>query len=65
MPSLSKADRQELLRLARQVVVEAVTLGRPPEKVPNDGVFAERCGVFVTLRRRHRLQRQIQRLERP
>jgi AmmeMemoRadiSam system protein A len=56
MPSLSKADRQELLRLARQVVVEAVTLGHLPEKVPIDGVFAERSGVFVTLRRRHRLQ---------
>jgi AmmeMemoRadiSam system protein A len=56
MPSLSKVDRQELLRLARQVVVEAVTLGRLPEKVPNDGVFAQRRGVFVTLRRRHRLQ---------
>jgi AmmeMemoRadiSam system protein A len=56
MPSLSDADRQSLLRLARQVVVEAVSRGRLPDDIPNDGVFARRCGVFVTLRRQHRLQ---------
>jgi AmmeMemoRadiSam system protein A len=56
MPSLSEADRQGLLRLARQVVVEVVSLGRLPGEVPSDGVFAERRGVFVTLRRQHRLQ---------
>jgi uncharacterized protein len=56
MPSLSEADRQELLRLARQAVVEAVSLRSLPDKIPNDGVFAERCGVFVTLRWRHRLR---------
>jgi AmmeMemoRadiSam system protein A len=56
MPSLSEADRQGLLRLARQVVVEAVSLGRLPGEIPNEGVFAERRGVFVTLRRQHRLQ---------
>jgi AmmeMemoRadiSam system protein A len=56
MPSLSDADHQSLLRLARQVVVEAVSLGRIPDAIPNQGVFAERCGVFVTLRRQHRLQ---------
>jgi uncharacterized protein len=56
MPSLSEADRQKLLRLARQVVVEAVSSGRLPDKIPNDGVFTERCGVFVTLRWHHRLR---------
>jgi AmmeMemoRadiSam system protein A len=56
MPSLSDTDRQKLLRLARQVVIEAVTLGHLPDKIPKDGVFAERHGVFVTLRRHHRLQ---------
>jgi len=56
MPFLSEADRQGLLRLARRVVVEAVSLGRLPGEIPSDGVFAERRGVFVTLRRQHRLQ---------
>jgi len=55
MPFRSEADRQKLLRLARQAVVEAVSLRSLPDKIPNDGVFAERCGVFVTLRWRHRL----------
>ena len=50
MLSPSKRDRHSILKFARQVVVEAVTLGRLPEHVPVDGVFAERRGVFVTLR---------------
>jgi AmmeMemoRadiSam system protein A len=50
MPSPSEADRHSILKFARQVVVEAVTLGRLPEHVPTDGIFAERRGVFVTLR---------------
>ena len=50
MPSPSEADRHAILKFARQVVVEAVTLGRLPEHVPTDGVFSERRGVFVTLR---------------
>ena len=55
MPFLSEADRQNLLRLARQAVVEAVSRDRLPDKIPNDGVFAERSGVFVTLRSARRL----------
>ncbi|MGC1907854.1 MAG: AmmeMemoRadiSam system protein A [Candidatus Acidiferrum sp.] len=51
MPSLSEIDRQALLTFARRVVVESVTLGRIPDDIPNKGIFAERCGVFVTLRK--------------
>ena len=49
MPSLSDASRLSLLGLARRAVVDAVTRGQLPEQTPNDGVFAERRGVFVTL----------------
>ncbi|HEY2821991.1 MAG TPA: AmmeMemoRadiSam system protein A [Candidatus Acidoferrum sp.] len=56
MPSLSEADRHAILRFARQVVVEAVTLGRLPEHVPTTGIFSERRGVFVTLRNNARLR---------
>jgi AmmeMemoRadiSam system protein A len=56
MPFLSEADRRALLGLARQAVVEAVARGSVPEKIPVDGIFAERRGVFVTLHVRHRLR---------
>jgi AmmeMemoRadiSam system protein A len=56
MPSLSEADHRALLRLARQAVVEAVSCGRLPEQVPNQAIFAERRGIFVTLEVRHRLR---------
>jgi AmmeMemoRadiSam system protein A len=56
MPSLSEADCVQLLRLARQVIVEAVSHGHLPDKIPHDGVFAERSGVFVTLRCGSRLR---------
>lgn len=56
MPFPSEADRNAILKFARQVVVEAVTLGRLPEHVPNDGIFGERRGVFVTLRNNGRLR---------
>ncbi len=56
MPSLSEADRRTLLRLARRVVVEVVSLGHLPDEIPTDGIFADRCGVFVTLRAGHRLR---------
>ena len=56
MPSLSEADCLQLLRLARQVIVEAVSHGHLPDKIPHDGVFAERSGVFVTLRCGSRLR---------
>ena len=56
MPFLSEADRQALLQLARQAVVNAVSLGDLPGEIPNQGVFAERRGVFVTLRSANRLR---------
>jgi AmmeMemoRadiSam system protein A len=56
MPSPSEADRNAILKFARQVVVDAVTLGRLPEHVPTEGIFAERRGVFVTLRNNGRLR---------
>jgi AmmeMemoRadiSam system protein A len=55
MPSLSENDRQSLLTFAHQVVVEAVTRGCLPDDIPNGGIFAERFGVFVTLRKKNRL----------
>ncbi len=56
MPFPSEADRHAILKFARQVVVEAVTLGRLPEHVPTEGIFAEHRGVFVTLRNNGRLR---------
>jgi AmmeMemoRadiSam system protein A len=56
MPSLSEADRGALLQLARNAVVEAVSHGRLPEQIPQHGVFAERCGAFVTLHVQRRLR---------
>ena len=56
MPFPSEADRHAILKFARQVVVEAVTLGRLPEHVPTAGIFAERRGVFVTLRNNGQLR---------
>jgi AmmeMemoRadiSam system protein A len=56
MPSLSEADRSALLRLARQAVVDAVSHRELPQQIPQDGVFAERRGVFVTLHVQQRLR---------
>ena len=56
MPSLSEADRRAALQLARTAVVEAVSHRRLPDVFPREGVFAERCGVFVTLHVAKRLQ---------
>ena len=56
MLSLSEADRNAILKFARHVIVDAVTLGRLPEHVPTDGIFGERHGVFVTLRNNGRLR---------
>jgi AmmeMemoRadiSam system protein A len=54
MPFLSEADRRALLALARKTAIDALSRGKLPEQIPNDGVFAERRGVFVTLHvRRH------------
>jgi len=56
MPSLSEADRFAALQLARMAVVEAVSQHKLPDAFPREGVFAQRCGVFVTLHVRNRLQ---------
>jgi AmmeMemoRadiSam system protein A len=49
MLSLSEAQRRDLLQLARLAVTEAVRNDRLPEKIRLEGIYAERCGVFVTL----------------
>jgi AmmeMemoRadiSam system protein A len=56
MPSLSEAERRSALQLARTAVVEAVTHQKLPGHIPNEGIFAQRRGVFVTLHVRDRLQ---------
>jgi len=56
MLSLSEADRQSLLELARRAIAEAVSLQKPAERIPHSGVFAEKRGVFVTLHARGRLR---------
>ncbi len=56
MPSLSESDRQALLALARRAIETAVREDRLPGDIPQAGVFAERHGVFVTLRCRGRLR---------
>lgn len=54
MRFLSEPEQQALLQLARDSIVEAVRCDELPRYLRNDGVFGERCGVFVTL---HVLQR--------
>jgi AmmeMemoRadiSam system protein A len=49
MPFLSEDERQSLLRLARDAVVQAVSFDRLPAQIPAHGAFAEKRGVFVTL----------------
>jgi AmmeMemoRadiSam system protein A len=56
MPSLSEVDGQNLLVLARKAIIEAVTRGELPKIIPNDGIFGERRGVFVTLHVRGELR---------
>jgi AmmeMemoRadiSam system protein A len=56
MPSLSEADRQSLLELARRAIAEAVSPQKPAGRIPHSGVFAEKRGVFVTLQARGRLR---------
>jgi uncharacterized protein len=51
-PSFGRA----LLELARLAVTQAVSNDRLPEAIPEQGVFAERCGVFVTLHVRGELR---------
>jgi len=49
MPFLSEEDRKAILELARQGVFHAVCHERPLSSFPTTGIFAERCGLFVTL----------------
>ncbi|HUC53055.1 MAG TPA: AmmeMemoRadiSam system protein A [Candidatus Cybelea sp.] len=56
MLSLSEADRCAALQLARSAVAQAVAHRKLPDVFPQEGVFAERRGVFVTLHVRNRLQ---------
>jgi len=56
MPSLPEGDRSALLQLARSAVIETVTRGTQLAVIPSHGIFAERHGVFVTLRIGKRLR---------
>ena len=56
MPSLSEADRQAALQLARTAVGDAVSHRKPVDQPIHYGILAERRGVFVTLHVRGRLQ---------
>jgi uncharacterized protein len=46
---LDRSSGRAMLELARLAVTEAVAFERLPETIPNEGIFAERRGVFVTL----------------
>src|SRR5215467_15460171 len=56
MPCLSEAEQRAALELARKAIVEAVSSRRLPDLIPRQGIFSERCGLFVTLHVRGRLQ---------
>lgn len=56
MPFLSEADRHSLLELARQAVINAVSLQKPAGAFPRAGVFAQKRGAFVTLHVGRRLR---------
>jgi AmmeMemoRadiSam system protein A len=56
MSFLSELDRSAILRLASMAAVDAVSGGKLPEQIPHEGIFAERQGVFVTLRAGRRLR---------
>jgi AmmeMemoRadiSam system protein A len=56
MPSLSEADRRTALALARTAICGAVLHRKLPEVIPSEGIFSVRCGIFVTLHVRGRLQ---------
>ena len=56
MLCLSEAERKSILELARKAVEEAVYRKRLLAEIPKAGLFAERYGVFVTLRVRGRLR---------
>lgn len=56
MPFLSETDRRSLLGLARQAIADSVLLQKPPENVPQNGIFALKSGAFVTIHVRGRLR---------
>ncbi len=56
MPFLSENERSEMLELARASVREAVCQHRLISPLPNNGVFGERRGVFVSLHARGKLR---------
>jgi AmmeMemoRadiSam system protein A len=56
MQSLSEAERNALLALARQALTEAVGNNHPLPAIPVEGVFSRRCGVFVSLHVRGKLR---------
>ena len=56
MLCLSEADQRVALGLARKAIREALLHRGLPEVIPSEGVFSERCGVFVTLHVEGRLQ---------
>lgn len=56
MQCLCDEERKAIVELARQAVVEAVCHARLVHLIPKEGVFARRCGVFVTLHLRGRLR---------
>lgn len=56
MRSLSEEEKRSALQLARTAVVETVTQRKLPGSIPRSGIFGERCGLFVTLHVRGRLQ---------
>lgn len=56
MPSLSEDDRRSLLAVARRAIADAVCLHNSSIGIPQNGVFAEKRGVFVTLHARGRLR---------
>jgi uncharacterized protein len=60
---LHDADRRELLKLARHVVVHAVENSKRMKITPPAGVLGEPSGAFVTLRIGKRLRGCIGRLE--
>jgi AmmeMemoRadiSam system protein A len=49
MLSLSEEDRSAILAAARQGVLHAALQRHPATTFPRTGIFAERCGLFVTL----------------
>ena len=49
MLCLSDEDRKTILDVARQGVFHAAVHGHPLAAFPKTGIFAERCGLFVSL----------------